>query len=694
MLKLSPKFVPCAVLALAVSPLFAAQTAAAKPSAVPDRSAAYYHYSLAHMYEDMVTNYGRPEYAAQAIEEYKLALDADPTSKELAAGLADTYFKLGRIRDSILAAQDLIKRDPSNLEAHKLLGRIYLRSLGDMDQGAQTEQILQQAIGEYEKIVELEPNSVEDHLLLGRLYSADHSDLKAKQQFEAAHKLEPASEDAVMNLARVYSEQGQMKEAIQALESVPPERRSAKLETSLGSLYDQQLDSKDAIAAYRRSLALEPDNLDAERSLAQDLLLTNHTDEAMKMYQDIVAADPQDPVAYIRISEIQRRRGKYDDALATLKKAKALVNDSLEVSYNEALIDDSLGRLDEASAVLQKLVAATYHPDGQYSDAEKSNRVLFLDRLANVYREQDKTDEAVGAYRQMVDLGGDLAVRGYQFLIETYQEAHQPEKALAVAKEAVGKFPKKHELTLALAAEMTDNGQADAGLKLAKDQLNGTPADREVYLQLAHMQTRLRRFSESKEDLDQAERLTTTPEEKAILEYYRGENFDHEKNDAAAEQQFRAILDADPNNAMAMNYLGFMFAEKGVKLDEAVTLLKKAVELDPQNGAYLDSLGWAYFKQGQYGRAEEYLQQAVLRMPQDPSLHDHLGQIYEKTDRLRQAAAQWEIALAGYRRTNPADYEPSDLTHLEKHLESARMRLARKDSQAESSHTDPQPTKQ
>jgi len=689
MLKHFRIFSPCLAVAMAAAPSFAAQSTPAPAVLPPDRAAAYYHYSLAHLYEDMVTNYGRPEYAAQAIEEYKLALQDDPTSKDLATGLADMYFRLGRIRDSVLAAQDMVKRDPSNLEAHKLLARIYVRSLGDMDQGTQTDQLLKQAIGEYEKIVELEPANVENRLMLGRLYSADHSELKAKQQFEAAHELEPASEDAVLNLARVYSEQGQMKQAITALLAVPEDHRSVKEEISLGSLYDQQMNSKEAIAAYRRALALEPDNLDAERNLAQDLLVANQLDEALKTYQDIAAADPQDPIAYIRISEIQRRRGNYDDALATLKKAKALVSDSLEVSYNEALIDDSLGRLDDASSVLQKLVAATYHPDGNYTDAEKSNRVLFLDREANVFREQDKTDEAIAAYRQMIDLGGDIAVRGYQFIIETYQESHQQDKALATSKEAAAKFPKKHELTLALAAEMVDAGDVDAGMKLAKDQLTGGPNDREVHLQIAHMDTRMHRFAEAKVELDKAAELTHTPEEKAILAYYRGENFDREKNEADAEKQFRSILAEDANNAMAMNYLGFMFAEEGVKLDEAVTLLKHAVEIDPQNGAYLDSIGWAYFKQGHYDRAEQYLQQAILRMPQDPSLHDHLGQIYEKTDRLKQAAAQWEIALEGYRHSNPADYDPADLTRMEKHLESARVRLAKKDGQADSSQPVP-----
>jgi predicted Zn-dependent protease len=89
-----------------------------------DRAAAYYHYSVAHMYEEQVTVYGRSELANKAMEEYRLAIEADPSSEFLTSGLAELYVKTGRIRDAVIEAQDIIKRDPTNLEAHKLLGRI------------------------------------------------------------------------------------------------------------------------------------------------------------------------------------------------------------------------------------------------------------------------------------------------------------------------------------------------------------------------------------------------------------------------------------------------------------------------------------------------------------------------------------------------------------------------------------------
>src|SRR6201996_849165 len=93
---------------------------AAKPAAhtEPDRSSAYYHYGLAHLYEEMAVNAGRTDYATQAVEEYKLALDADPNSPMLQDGLADLYFKIGRIKEAGNAAQDQIKRNPNDIEAH------------------------------------------------------------------------------------------------------------------------------------------------------------------------------------------------------------------------------------------------------------------------------------------------------------------------------------------------------------------------------------------------------------------------------------------------------------------------------------------------------------------------------------------------------------------------------------------------
>jgi tetratricopeptide (TPR) repeat protein len=123
-----------------------------------------------------------------------------------------------------------------------------------------------------------------------------------------------------------------------------------------------------------------------------------------------------------------------------------------------------------------------------------------------------------------------------------------------------------------------------------------------------------------------------------------------------------------------------MLADKGIRLPEALKLIRKAVELDPMNGAYLDSLGWAYLKLGQYELAEENLHQAVERDQSDPAVHDHLADLYEKTGRIRLAAAQWELSLAEYAKSAPADIEPGEVAKVQRKLESARVKLAKQDS--------------
>src|SRR6478672_3877066 len=223
----------------------------------PDQAAAYYHFSLAHMYEEMMAMYGRSEYATKAIEEYRLAIENDPSSEYLNAALAELYAKTGRIRDAVLEAQEIIKRDPDNLEAHKLLGRIYLRSLGDLQPGTQSREVLGLAIEQYEAMVKIEPKNADNHLLLGRLYFLNKDAVKAETEFKTALSLEPNSEEAITNLAYLYNDEGANNKAAELLKSVPEARRSAKLYAALGSTYEQQKDYKNAIASFRQALAMD-----------------------------------------------------------------------------------------------------------------------------------------------------------------------------------------------------------------------------------------------------------------------------------------------------------------------------------------------------------------------------------------------------------------------------------------------------
>jgi tetratricopeptide (TPR) repeat protein len=655
------------------------------PAAEPDRATAYYHAALADSYEDMATNYGRQEFFSKAIEEYKLAINADPSSSQLPIGLAGLYLRAGRVPEAIQTAKMLIKADDSNIEAHKLLGRIYLRSLGQQQgsggDAAPAGQMLDLAIAEFTKIVSLEPKSLEDRLLLGQLYSVKHDNAKAEAQFKAAQTIEPSSEDVVLNLARLYAESGDIKRSTELLEAIPADDRTGKEEFALGAAYEQLKDLKKAIAAYQRAVNQDPDNADATRALATAELADNQLAPALKLFQQMIAADPEDAAALDRISEIQRRQGKYTEALATIRKARAKEPpDNLEGAYNEGLILDVLGRYDEAVEVYQKTLDQSGHANGAYTQDEKSNRSVFLERLASVYHEQNKTTEAVATYQKMVDLGGEIAIRGYQGQIESYRDAKMYNEATAVSRKAVALNPDSRELKLTLAAELADTGKLDEGIALANGLLSGKPSDREVYLQISQIQMRLKHWKEAEDALAKADPFAIKDEEKANLFFEKGYLAEQEKHYDQAEQFFHKVLEIDPNNALTLNNLGYMLVDKTSRYNDALKFIRKAVDLDPMNGAYLDSLGWVYFKLGQYESAEDNLRKAVERTSTDPTVHDHLGDLYEKTGRIRLAAAQWEISLFEFSKSTSADIEPAEVTKVQKKLEGARVKLAKQDS--------------
>jgi len=679
--------------AATVEPAKAVGSAEAAAQA-PDRAVAYFHLAMANLYEEEAVEMGRPEFVTRAIEEYKLALNADPGSAQLNNGLADLYFRTGRSHDAEVTARALLKNSPNDMDAHKLLGRIYLRQLGEGQNGVSSTSpsgnVLDQAIAEFEKIVALQPKSVEERMVLGQLYTVKHEPQKAEDQFRTAQAMEPESEEVVLNLARLYADSSDLEHAAKVIEEVPAADRTPKMEFALGAAYDQLKRPTDAIAAYRRAADMDPEDAQTLEALAQALLNDNQLDEALKQFKALANADPENVEAVVRIGEIQRRQGHYEEALTTIHEAQKLDStkqdptsqEALEAGFNEGLTLDQMGRYDEAVQAYEKMVDQTSHANGAYTAEEKSQRGFFLEHLAAVYTEQNKVDQAVAAYQKMIDMGGESAVRGYEGQVETYGEAKMYDRAVEVSRKAVEANPKELELKLMLAGALVEQGKSEDGLTLAKGLLDNSDKDRPVWLRLGQFYTQMHRWKEADEAYAKAAALTVKKEDRTYLLFLKGALAERQKHYEPAEQFFRQALDLDPSNAMTLNYLGYMLADKGIRLPEALTLIRKAVDLEPLNGAYLDSLGWVYFKLGQYELAEENLRQAVERDRTDPTVHDHLGDLYEKTGRIRLAAAQWELSLAAFAKSAAADVEPGEEAKVQKKLESARVKLAKQESAA------------
>jgi tetratricopeptide (TPR) repeat protein len=260
--------------------------------------------------------------------------------------------------------------------------------------------------------------------------------------------------------------------------------------------------------------------------------------------------------------------------------------------------------------------------------------------------------------------------------VDAYRDAHEWTQALDAAATAAKAMLADHDTQLTYARQLADAGKVDEALTLVSAQLAGTADDRDVYFTMADIDVRAKRWKDASAALDKADALAKKPDDKAFVLYYRGTVAERQKLFDQAEADFRKGLELAPNFAPLENYLGYMLAERGQKLDEAITMLKKAVTFDPQNGAYLDSLGWAYYKQGQYAMAEDYERQAALRMVNDPTVADHLGEIEAKTGKLTQAIGEWQRSLQQYATSLPPEADPADVAKVQHKLENARVRLA------------------
>lgn len=138
--------------------------------------------------------------------------------------------------------------------------------------------------------------------------------------------------------------------------------------------------------------------------------------------------------------------------------------------------------------------------------------------------------------------------------------------------------------------------------------------------------------------------------------------------DSDAERTMRQLLMVDPANASAMNYLGFMLAERGQRLDEAITLVRRALNIEPDNPSFLDSLGWAYFRQGNMNEAQKYLAPAADKLPRNSVIQEHMGDVFARLSRWSDAIAAWTRALAG-------DGDGIERPALEKKIQDARPKV-------------------
>src|ERR1700693_1070473 len=232
----APRFigVPCLVF-LAVSASGQNTPPAAQKG---DKAAAYYNYSLGHLYSELASAYGnRGDYFNKAVESYKAALKSDPSATFISEELSDLYIQSGRLREAVLEAEEALKQNPDDLNSRRLLARIYTRLIGDSQANRIDENMVKKAIEQYQKITEGDPKDVESWLMLGRLDKIAQNSTDALAAYKKVLDLDPGNEDAMTGQAMVYTDLGDTKAAADLLRKVADKDPTPRSLTNLANVY-------------------------------------------------------------------------------------------------------------------------------------------------------------------------------------------------------------------------------------------------------------------------------------------------------------------------------------------------------------------------------------------------------------------------------------------------------------------------
>jgi tetratricopeptide (TPR) repeat protein len=636
---------------------------------------AFYYFAIGHLDEQQYEITGRGDLATESIESYKKALEYAPGSPVIMERLAEIYSKLQRTRDAENQALAVLNVDPDNLAAHRLLARIYVRELGDMNASELQKESLAKASEQFQAILKLDPKDTSSALWLARLYRFENEHAKAEKVLRDVLERDADNGPALEQLSQLLIDEGRAPEAIELLSQAAKASYSPEIYDLLGDAYSQAKDFPHAEEAYSKAIEADPDDAGHRHGLAQALLSQDKYSEALEQYKKLSELEPGTAENYLRMAQLYRRLGKYDQAESSLLRAKQLAPGSLEVLYHEALLYEDQGRFDDAVKVLTDAIAGIKSQGGE---GNPNALAILYEQLGRTYQEQENYSAAIQTFEDMAKLGPEVQKRAQMLLIDVYRQSHDIDRAIAETKKALAASPNDQSLTITLAMLYGEKTDTATATKLLTGLLHGNDGDQEIYLDLAQVQERGRKYSEAEASVQKALDLSRDPGEQETARFMLGAIYEREKRFDLAEEQFRKALDLNPNNAAVLNYYGYMLADRGIRLEEATAMIQRAVTQEPNNGAYLDSLGWAYYKQNKLAEAEESLRKAVARSSHDPTIIGHLGDVYMKLGQTERAAELWERALAEWQKAAPADYEADKVSELDAQLKALKRHMAQK----------------
>jgi len=560
----------------------------------------------------------------EALEAFTIAAERAPDEPAVRIERAELLFRLGRLELAAAEAAEAQRLAPEEPEALRLRGRI------EMVRAERDPAALAAALEAFGRLVEIDAGDVEALASLGQLrLAAGQADLAIGPLSEAV-RLRPGQPTLESLLARALSAAGRGGEA---------EAHQRALLAAHPRQLAQRLDLADSLARQGRSaeavdlLQSTPDDqremLEVRRRLAHQLYLTGDLDGARGEAERLAADDPTFAGARVLLGLVELATGNFTAAAGWLEPLalQSPQNEQIGDLYLRAL--EPLGRLDEALELLGRREEAM-RSAGRAGDAERARleRALVLAR-AERWQELAQLAEALRAEQDE-----RLSEQGTLLLAESLAARGEEQGALDLLGEADARRPALLARRIDLLLDAGRQQEAEAELARLRAESEGGD------LRAAELLQRRGEFARSAPIL---EAILAREPDSVPVGYRLASAYERIGRVPEAVALLERVLERAPDFAPALNYLGYLWIERGENLERAVEMVRKAVRIDPDNGAYVDSLGWGYFRLGRFPEAVALLERAARLVPGDPTVLEHLG------DALA-AAGERERARAAYRR--------------------------------------------
>jgi tetratricopeptide (TPR) repeat protein len=586
----------------------------------------------------------------EALDLYRRVLEKNPDDSIVRFEYAQLLRDLNVGDEALRQAREAVRLDPRLPEAHRLLGSLELAA-AERDPSR-----LPEAIKELEAANDLAPGDPATAASLARALLASGSPLEAARVLDSVPQ--SRRQPALMRLtAEAKARSGRYREAeelYRALYDGNPEDR--EIAAALIELYEEQDRLDAALEVLQKLEKADPDNGAIDERIALDLARAGRFAEAEKLARDLAARRPENRAIRRLLAQVLFEKGDVPEGEKILRSLREADPD--DEATARALASELIRerRFDEASAILDDLLKrAGDDPKKAESRRSTLTELGFLAFVRKDYAGARKILEPFAV------TSTDVSPRALRILLGACREAEDYACGLQKSRAAAALEPRDPEWAADVAEFSIRTGDRKEGEKKLAEL--AASEDPESILAAADAWARLKDFdAAARVAADGAKRFPETGD----MLFRLGSSQERAGNFAAAEDSFQKLLVLRPNDSSAQNYLGYMRADKGVNLVQAQALIEKAVAREPRNGAYLDSLGWAYFRLDKLDSARRNLTEAHRREPDDPTIEEHLGDLEARQGNVERAIAHWERALS---------LEPEEPQKIQHKLDQSRARL-------------------